>query len=790
VLSFSVVAAEAEKRGGSMKEYLRILHLEDDPDYCELVKEMLEKDGWRVELSIVGGCSEFTTALEMGQFDIILADYSLPTYTGIDALHAVRQLCPDTPFLLVSGTIGEQAAIGSLKSGATDYVLKLWPERVVPAVRRAVQEARERSQRKRAESALQESENAFRVMFEAASIGMAQIEVKTRQWLRVNQKLCAITGYPAEELLRMRIPDITHPEDRERDWEFFQRACEGETPSGGLEKRYVRKDGTVTWVNVNLTLVFDLARRQQQILAVIVDITERKLAQEALRKSEERFRTLFELAPDGIYLCDFEGRLVDCNRALEELAGAAKEQLIGKSLLASNLFSESDRLKMLEVLARSTRGEATGPEEYLIRSGDQAVPVEIRTFPINLPGEAVVLGDARDISERTQLEAKLRHAQKMEGIGQLASGIAHDFNNLLAIIHLNSGLLQIESGQSSTQVSDYLDHVVGAVERAANLTRQLLIFSRKEKVQPKPLVLNELVSNMVKMLKRLIREDIDLECCYSDGLPFVQADPGMLEQVVLNLVINARDAMPDGGRLLIRTDTIRLEGGLHLHPEAHAGQFVTLTVSDTGEGIAPENLDRIFEPFFTTKEPGKGTGLGLATVYGIVKQHGGWIEVASRLGQGATFRVFLAASPPPATPVPVSMTMELRGGTEAILLVEDDYSLRAIVRQLLQAYNYTVYEAGCGQEALGVWERHAGVIALLLTDIIMPRGVNGWALAEQLRARMPGLKVVFMSGYCEEASAASAAVLQTGRYFLRKPFSTASLIQMVRQCLDEKGQGI
>ena len=307
-------------------------------------------------------------------------------------------------------------------------------------------------------------------------------------------------------------------------------------------------------------------------------------------------------------------------------------------------------------------------------------------------------------------------------------------------------------------------------------------------MQSQPMALNELVKNLTKMLKRVIREDIRLECRYTEQLPFIQADPGMLEQVLLNLVVNARDAMPDGGQLHIATDAVRVNAEhAQTSLEARAGEFVCLTVRDTGTGIAPEHLQRVFEPFFTTKEPGKGTGLGLATVYGIVKQHDGWVEVSSRAGEGTTFKIFLPAIPPSARAAEGPSGAKLIGGNETILLVEDDFSVRMITRRILETYKYKVHEATCAREAIEVWDRHAREIALLLTDIVMPEGVTGRDLAEKLRREKPGLRVIFMSGY-------SAAVVgrgteffrRTGSYFLHKPCTAATLIQTVRQCLDAK----
>ena len=409
----------------------------------------------------------------------------------------------------------------------------------------------------------------------------------------------------------------------------------------------VAKDGRRFPVELRADAIRDERGQFVGLILVLTDISGRRSVQAALARSEERFRALFEFAPDGIYLVDLQGNFVDGNKAAEKLIGYAREDVIGKSFQTLNLMAPSDLLKAAENLGRHARGELTGPGEFVLNRKDgRQVPVEIRAFRITIGDQPLVLGIARDLTERKQLEGQFRQAQKMEAVGQLAGGIAHDFNNMLAVIRGNADLLLMDGEPLKPASADCLNHLIAASERAANLTRQLLIFSRKQVMQSQPLALNDLVENLTKMLKRTIREDIRLECAYADPLPLVQADPGMLEQVLLNLVVNARDAMPGGGQIRIATETVALDEecirGKH---GAKPGSFVCLSVTDTGTGIAPEHLTRIFDPFFTTKEPGKGTGLGLATVYGIVQQHQGWVEVASQVGTGATFKVLLPTLP-------------------------------------------------------------------------------------------------------------------------------------------------
>ncbi|MDB6018034.1 MAG: multi-sensor hybrid histidine kinase [Pedosphaera sp.] len=427
---------------------------------------------------------------------------------------------------------------------------------------------------------------------------------------------------------------------------------------------------------------------------------------------------------------------------------------------------------------------ATGRSRSRLETVIEGRTISWSFFPVREIG--VVHCYAGDVTERQNLEAQLRQSQKMESVGQLAGGIAHDFNNILTVIQGHTSLLGMAGGLSES-AQESAQQIGLAAERAANLTRQLLTFSRRQIMQPKNLDLNEVVNNMSKMLRRLLGEDVTLQVNYTAGLPLVQADPGMMEQILLNLSVNARDAMPKGGRLFIHTSAVTVDEAYVQHNhEAHPGDYVCLTVRDTGVGISAENLRHIFEPFFTTKDVGKGTGLGLATVYGIVQQHRGWINVASTLGKETKFEIFLPATAAKAeaveTPAPAA---KVRGGRETILVVEDETPLRILVRNVLERYGYKVVDAASGVSALPVWEEFKGQISLLLTDMVMPHGMSGRELAAKLRCENPKLKVIYSSGY-SLAVVGSDMVLQEGLNFLQKPYHPRKLAQAVRDCLDDK----
>jgi len=389
-----------------------------------------------------------------------------------------------------------------------------------------------------------------------------------------------------------------------------------------------------------------------------------------------------------------------------------------------------------------------------------------------------------EIVERKQLEAQFRQAQKMEAFGQLAGGVAHDFNNLLAVIMGFANLLR-DTEELGAEAREQIEQVHLAGERAANLTRQLLTFSRKRDMQIRSLNLNDVIGDMAKMLVRLIGEDIKLDCKFAPNLPRVQADPSMMEQVLMNLVVNARDAMPKGGHLMISTDAVVIESShTRGQSEARAGDFVCLSVRDTGCGMTPEVRARIFEPFFTTKGVGKGTGLGLATVFGIVKQHLGWIEVASEVGLGTSFKIFIPVTSQPAPERQAKVVESKTGeGTETVLLVEDEEAVRGLLKIILQRHGYRVLEAASGSAALLVWKKYGTQIDLLLTDMIMPDGLTGRELAKQLLAQEPGLKVVYSSGYDDDPEG-TAFISRGTAAFLQKPYTPKKLIQTVRQCLD------
>jgi two-component system cell cycle sensor histidine kinase/response regulator CckA len=471
--------------------------------------------------------------------------------------------------------------------------------------------------------------------------------------------------------------------------------------------------------------------------------------------------------------------------AYETIWGRTCESLYRAPRTWVEAIHDEDRERVAQAaIAQQTAGKYD--EVYRIRRPDGSIRwIHDRAFPIlNAAGEVYrVVGVAEDITVRKELEEQFRQSQKMESIGQLAGGIAHDFNNILTVIQGHASLTLLDTTLSA-DAKESNEQIALAAERAAGLTRQLLTFSRRQVIQTREMNLNDIIEQVLKMLRRVLGADITLHFQRAN-LPPIVADAGMLEQILMNLAVNARDAMPKGGTLTICThgETVS-KAFAEQNPEASAGEFVCLEVADTGCGIPPENLQRIFEPFFTTKEIGKGTGLGLATVYGIVKQHRGWITLHSSVGKGTAFKIYFpAAAGRVESTRAVSKDEKIRGGSETILVVEDEAPLRQLVRNVLEAHGYTVIEAASGKAGVEQWQAHRARIDLLLTDLVMPGGMTGRELADALKEKDPRLKIVFTSGYGAEIVGQDFR-LREGINFLQKPYAPRTLAKCVRGCLD------
>jgi len=519
---------------------------------------------------------------------------------------------------------------------------------------------------------------------------------------------------------------------------------------------------------------------------------EGQCTKERLRRDRDLISRIMETSPVGIIVTDRAGKITFANHRAEEVLGVTRDAIAQRTcnvldwcatdVDGNPLATQPSLLKQVldsGQVAHDVRNTIARPDGRHALLSTNATPLFDAANRID--GMVVTV---EDITDRLTLEAQLRQSQKMESVGQLAAGVAHDINNILTVIQGHAGLLLNITPPGAESVRS-LKQISAASERAAGFVRQLLTFSRKQIFRLKILDLNTVLQNLGNMLPQMLGEDIVLETVCQPNLPHIEADTGMIEQIVMNLAVNSRDAMPKGGKLLVATLAIEIDAlYARQHPEARPGLFVCLSVTDTGSGMDHKILQRIFEPFFTTKEVGKGTGLGLATIYGIVKQHQGWIEVESEMGVGSTFKVFLPVASKTRNP-PVAPAVEpgmARGGEETILVVEDETGLLELVRNVLQGYHYRVLAASSGVEALRVWDEQQGRINLLLTDMIMPGGMTGNDLAAKLRKQKPALKVIYTSGYTSELMGKDSGCNNTS--FLAKPYLPLQLAQAVRKCLD------
>ncbi len=638
---------------------------------------------------------------------------------------------------------------------------------------------------KHAEEALRQSEERFRAIFDSARLGIV-VTSPEGHVVESNRAFRSMVGYSEQELAVMPFSAYTHPDDLGLNLELFEELRVGARDSYELVKRLICKDGNLRWVHLTTSRVSDSEGRPV-LMAVVDDVTEQRQSEEALRASEERYRELFENAHDLMFTFGLDGRYVAVSLSVERILGYAPEELVGRHFSVVMPMDSAELAREQFARKLSADADTTTYELDLLAKDGSCVPAEVTSRSIRRGDEIVGFqGVARDLRERRALELQLRQAQKMEAVGQLAGGIAHDFNNLLTAVSGYSELLLAKLAPSDPLRRD-AEEIRKAGERAAVLTRQLLAFSRRQVLQPKVVDVNDVIQETEAMLRRLIGEHIELETKPSRKLARVRADPGQLGQVIVNLAVNARDAMPDGGRLTIETANVKMaKARAARYPPMPPGAYVRLAVTDTGVGMDAETRARVFEPFFTTKELGSGTGLGLATVYGIVKQSDGFVFATSEPDSGSTFEIFLPSVEDEAEAAAEALRTSPLFGEETILLVEDEDVVRELVREILEANGYSVLEAAQGEEAIAICRGYDGPIDVLLTDVVMPR-MGGRELAERVGNERPRTRILFMSGYTQVGFSGQGG-LPAGVAFIQKPFSPTALAARVRDVLDEPAQ--
>ena len=752
---------------------LRLLYAEPSAVDMDLTRRYLARHARNVTMTVVGCGEEVLARLPVSRdfeagFDVLLLDYRLPGMTALEVIKVLRrERGLDLPIVLVTGHGSEDSAVQALRLGVDDYLVK--DEKylhLLPAVLEKMAK----------QADLNRSEERYRTLFENSQAVMLVIDPEYAAVVDANPAAEAWYGWTREELCRKKMGEVclSRPDPAgEPGWK-----------QGHFQGRHLRADGSQRDVELFGGAV---ARSGRTLFYCIVqDITDKKLAEGELLKSEAEFRRLsrefnglLDAIPDDLMLLDRELRLHWVNRAGAESAGRSMEEMVGRHCyeLCYGKSTPCESCSVLETFATGRPSQQTVTRESDGRSW------EIRTVP--LKGEqgevARVIKLKRDITEQTRLEQQYLHAQKMESIGTLAGGVAHDFNNILTVIG-GLGQLTMERMGPDDPLRANMAGIMEATERASYLTRELLLFSRKQKSERRPVDLNQVVERMRSFLHRIIGEDITLRQLRL-GVPLpILADSNHLQQVLMNLAVNARDAMPEGGEFLLRTDRVQLGEEPAADGYRRPGAYALLRVSDTGTGMDQATLARIFEPFFTTKETGKGTGLGLSVVYGIIKQHEGFVTVQSEPGKGSTFSIYLPLNdlvpqqepPPPQEPA--------GGGSETILLAEDNELVRNLLATVLTEAGYQVMAAADGEEAVRSFAEHAGSIDLLLFDLVMPK-LGGKGARDRIHRTHAGVKVIFISGYEPEPARDQAGTAEDA-CLLYKPVAPRELLKTVREVLD------
>jgi PAS domain S-box-containing protein len=749
----------------------RILIIDDDPNLRKTLTDILKFKGF-VPFA-AGNGADALAWLEENPVSLALIDLGLPDISGIEVLKKVKESYPATEIIVLTGKATLDSAIEATNWGAFSYLVKPYEiDQLMLNIRRAIE-------KQQAEKALRKSEECFRKVFEESPMGMAITDSDNR-FVKVNNMLCRMLGYPEEELIALNYTDIIYTSDIKENVKDISKLCKRKIPYWKKEKRCIKKSGELIWVNMTASIILDAVDDTHLFLKMFEDITKRKKAEQAIIGAKEEWERTFDAITDPIMILDTEHRIVKANRAMADKMKTMPYET--GSLLCHQIFHGTNNPPLFCPHSQLLADVRPHSVEAFVESlgGDFLIAVSPLFGPDGkLQGS---IHFARDITERKSLEKQLRHAQKMEAIGTLAGGIAHDFNNILTAIIGYANLLELNMARDDPQAS-HLEGILRGADRAANLTRSLLAFSRKQEIALRPTDLNKIIADVEKMLRRLIREDIEFRTSLAKEDLTVMADAPQIEQILMNFTANARDAIRDKGVIAIGAKLVELgEEFRTVHEFGAPGRYALLTFSDNGAGMDEQTRQRIFDPFFTTKEVGKGTGLGLSVAYGIIRQHKGFITCYSEPGSGTTFRVYLPLISEPAEESKSTPVVILPKGTETLLLAEDDALTRNLSRLLLENSGYKVIEAANGEEAVAQFIAHKEEIGLILTDVIMPR-LNGREAHMRMKLIKPGLKAIFISGYTADIFR-EEEIFEEGVNFLSKPLLHKELLVAVRNLLD------
>jgi two-component system cell cycle sensor histidine kinase/response regulator CckA len=756
---------------------MKILHLEDNPRDTDLVREMLTAEWPDCVLTVVASREEFLEALRHGGHDVILSDFQLPGFNGLEALELTRALAPQIPFIFFSGTIGEERAIDAVRAGAADYVIKDRMQRLPVTIQRVMRETEDLRARRRIEEALAQEQYLLLILMENLPDHVYFKDIHSR-FLSVSRSMAKRLGLSPGEVKGKTDADIFGAEHARQALEDEVRIINTGEPLVDIEEKETWPDGSVTWALTSKLPIRDANGKIVGTFGVSRDITARKHAEARIREQAE----IIDQTPIAIVITDLSHRVTYCNMGAVALYGMSRPQMVGHT--AEDLFSP-ETVEKLRGARQATlaAGQWAGEVPVTTRAGKQ-IQAEFHMSLIYDPAgrPTARLSIAIDITEKKKLEGQFLRAQRLESLGMLAAGIAHDLNNVLAPVLMGAPLLRTRA----THPSDLrvLQTIENSAGRGAALVRQILSFAHGASGEKTLVQAKHVLRDIAGLIEETFPKSLTLEENVPGDLWPIQGNPTQLHQVLLNLCVNARDAMPQGGTLRLSAENRLLdEQAIKLYPEANPGSYIMIEVADTGTGIPPELLARIWDPFFTTKGEDKGTGLGLVTVRGIAASHGGFVTVDSATGRGTTFRVFLPAaeqSIPDGQRSSATHPFHARGQGELVLVVDDEVSIRDLITAFLSRFGYRVIAAVNGLEAMALYASRADEIALVITDLGMPE-MGGGELANALARLRPEVKILFMSGAGDVGKIAET--VPAGARLLGKPFTGENLLAAVNETL-------